>query len=310
MSPESITRRPRAGSASLALAIGLACALVLGPADADAAGPAGALVVRSGDQTPYRLATQAFAATVGRPVTEVNVLDGAARARLAETVQGADVVLALGSTAARAVAPLRPRLWLYALVQEPAKLGLDATVPGLPMYVRPARQLEVLRTLSASARRVGIAYDPQASKALVDDYALAADAAQMTLVRAEASSTRDVATAVRKLLGEVDALVLIPDATVLSTESFRFIIQTSIASRKIVVGFSEGMTKAGATLSLEATPDELGRRAGAVARQLLAGGPLTEGAPAETLTINARAATLIGQAVPDGLRKQAARIFE
>jgi putative ABC transport system substrate-binding protein len=289
------------------LALGVLCAL--GAVEPAVAGEL--VVVRSGDHASYRTAAQAFSTAMGRTVASMSLADPATAAALPTAVAQSEVVLALGSDAARTVAALRPNRWLYAQVQDPVAAGLEPSVPGIPMYVSPSRQLEVLRRLTPSVQRLGIVYNASASKAVADASEGAAKDVGLKLFRSEVTSAREVAPAVKKLLAEVDVLWLLPDATTLSAESFRFIVQSSIASRKIVLGFSEGMTKAGATLSLEATPEELGQRAATLARQLIAGTPPPAvEPPTGVLSINARAAALIGHAVSDSLRQQATRVFE
>ena len=96
----------------------------------------------------------------------------------------------------------------------------------------------------------------------------------------------------------------------ISGESFKFIMLTALGAKVPVVGFSEGMSKAGAVVSVEAEYGEMGTKAAKVAQKIIAGLPGSPEAPDGAIYVNAKSAGLIGLTVPAELRAQAARVFE
>jgi putative tryptophan/tyrosine transport system substrate-binding protein len=291
------------GQAARVLLLGL---LLLGASSARAAG---VLVVRSQDLPPYAAVDQAFTASIGQSVSRIT-LGGSPEALARALSERPTLVLALGQEAARAVTALKPTApVLCALVPFPEKL--DGRLVAVPMFASPKRQAQLLKQAVPGAKRVGLVYSPTHSRAVADAYGSAASAAGLTPVRYEVEGLRDFAGAVRKLVGRVDVLWLIPDPTLINAETFKFLVQTSFESKLPLVAYSQAMVKAGALLAVEAEYAEMGRRAGSAGRRLLAGeGGVTPEAPEGALYVNRRSAGLLGVSLPEAVRAQAAQVFE
>lgn len=282
-------------------------ATLLGAAAAPGVASAGTVVVlRGAELAQYRTIEQGFMTALGQPARSVQVGPGD-RAQARAAGSSADAVFAIGPEAAAAAADLKAGV-VYALVSSPERLGLDPR-NAVPTFVPAQRQARFLRAALPSARKVGIIYDPAISRALAGEYEEAAGAYGLGVVREEVGSRRDVAAAVRSLLERVDVLWLIPDSTVVSPETFRFMMQISLETRVPVVGFSEGMTRGGALLSVEGGFEDMGRRAASAVRRVLAGRPAAPEPPEGSLFINSKSAEILGVAIPAGLRAQAAKVF-
>lgn len=267
------------------------------------------LLLRSSDQPAYKAVAQAFIVAMGRQVTVLNVVTHADEARRV-IGEVPSLVVAVGPDAARMVVDLKTTAPVVnALVPEPAKLGPAEPPRTVPMFIAPARQLQVLKELLPSARRLGVMYDPRVSRALVDELARAAESVGLTVVRQEVKQTSELATAVRELLGKVDALWLVPDATLIDVATFKFLVQTSLESKVPLVGFSQGMSKAGALLSVEADYGDMGREAAAVGLKQLAGTAVSPQPPKGRLYINGRTADVLDIPIPAAVRQQATTVF-
>lgn len=300
---QSTSRRRRTTRLTALLAT-----LVLGHGAAQASG--GVLVLRTSDLAPYKSTEEGFAAALGRPIKSLTLGSGDVDAAL----RSASLVFAIGPEAAKTVASAKLSTpVLYALVPDPARVGLDAAtlrVKGVPMFVPPIRQASLIRTALPGAKSVGVIFDPSLSRELIAGCEAAATQAGLKLVKEEVSSRKDVAAGVRRLMGKVDAIWLVPDATVIAADTFKFMVQTSLENRVPLIGFSRAMTRAGALLSVEAEYPEMGRRAAAAARRLLAGAPASPEPVEGSLSINARTAGLVGVSLPAPLKAKAAEVFE
>jgi putative tryptophan/tyrosine transport system substrate-binding protein len=73
----------------------------------------------------------------------------------------------------------------------------------------------------------------------------------------------------RMLLSNVEALWLIPDTTVLTNESVRFILESALAREVPVIGFSPEFTRLGALLSISVNFGDVGRETGLFAKRIL-----------------------------------------
>jgi putative ABC transport system substrate-binding protein len=274
---------------------------------ATASGPV--VVVRTSDLGPYKAVEAAFTGALDRPAKSVSAADGAegVKAALAESPA---LVLAIGPEAAKMVSDLHPAgPNLFALVPNPERYT-DAKGRAVPMFASSAQVARVIHQLLPKAKTLGIIYDPAQSKALVEDCARAASSSGLTLSRQEVGSRQEVAGAVRNLVGKVDALWVVPDATVIGADTFKFMVQTSLESHLPLVGFSQGMTKAGAVLSVEAEYAEMGKNAARAAHRALSGQSPDPEAPTGSLYLNAKSADLLGVEIPDGLKQQAKQVIQ
>jgi putative tryptophan/tyrosine transport system substrate-binding protein len=284
----------------------LALALLMGALPAQAAG---VLVVRSQDLPPYVAVDQAFTASIGQSVSRVT-LGGAPDALARALAERPTLVLALGQEAARSVAALKPAVPVIgALVPFPAKV--EGRLLNVSMFPAPARQVAMLRATVPSVKRVGLVYIPANSRTVADAYSRAASGVGLQPIRHEVAGLRDFASAVRSLVGRVDALWLVPDPSLINAETFKFLVQTSFESKLPLVAYSQAMVKAGALLAVEAEYADMGRRAGSTGRKLLGGDEkATPEAPDGALYVNRRSAGLLGVTLPDAVRAQAAQVFE
>lgn len=267
------------------------------------------VIVRSSDLAPYRAVEKSFTSAVGRPARSVSAAQGAA-AVAAELEKPRALVLAIGPEAARLVASAAPNTpAIYALIPNPAQLPAGAAAHAVPMYADPEAQLAVVKRALPRAKKLGVVFDPAQSRTVVESYTAAAKAAGVTLVLAPVSARGEVASAVRGLVGRADALWLLPDPTVVGADTVKFMVETSLANRVPLIGFSQGLAKAGALLAFDVPYPETGAVAARFARRLLNGEGQRPEPPKGTLYLNARAAGLLGIPLSDDVRASAAEVF-
>ena len=269
------------------------------------------VVVRGSDLPAYKAVETAFTAALGSPARALSLTDGDAGAAL----KGAGLIFAIGPDAAKAAsaavaAAAKPAALLVALVPSADKAGLDPRIPLMPMFVTPARQARVFKSVLPGLKTVGLLYDPAQSRALAAECEAAAGQAGIALIKAPVAPRQDVAGAARGLLSQVGALWLIPDTTVVSAETFKFLVQASVAQKVPLLGFSEGMAKAGALVTVEAGYAEIGRRAAASAKRLQDGAAAAPEAPDGSVFLNAKSAELLGVELSAAARSKATKVFE
>jgi putative ABC transport system substrate-binding protein len=108
----------------------------------------------------------------------------------------------------------------------------------------------------------------------------------------------------RALLSDVEALWLMPDSTVLTNESVRFILDSALARHIPVIGFSPEFTRLGALLSLSVNYGQVGRETGLLAKRILDGdqlplNPVT--IERFKITVNLKTAKFLGMTFPKEL---------
>lgn len=290
--------------------LSLLCLLLAASALAQTPPPPSAQVVlvRLSDSSLHKTAEAAFRGGFSGTVRTVGGSEPLAPALQKARAAGARLVVALGADAAQQVALASAGLPVLVALDPYAQTHEGTTV--LSPYADPAAQLRVLREALPNAKRVGLLYNPAQSRELALRYSEVASKAGLTVSRAEVTDERTVGPLARALLGRVDVLWLLPDSTVVTSETFPFLVQRSFEVKVPLVGFSESLCRAGALFALEVSPTELGQRAAAAAQRLLAGGAASPEPNAGSLCLNARAASLLGLRLPEALRARATLLIQ
>jgi putative ABC transport system substrate-binding protein len=191
---------------------------------------------------------------------------------------------------------------VYMMILDPSKHNLNApNMTGTLLEIPAERQFKILRAFLPNLRRVGILSNSTYTAKLKDTAAQAA-ANSFQLLEFPVDSEKDVPHQLRSLLAGVDALWLVPDSTVLTNESIGFILETSLAKRVPVIGFSPEFTRLGALLSLSVSYGEVGRETGVLAKRILDGDRKLPAKPIPIerlkITVNLKTARFLGVEFP------------
>ena len=191
---------------------------------------------------------------------------------------------------------------VYMMILDPSKHNLNApNMTGTLLEIPAERQFKILRTFLPNLRRLGTLSNSSHSAKLKDTAAQAA-ANSFQLQEFPVDSEKDVPHQLRSLLAGVDALWLVPDSTVLTNESIGFILETSLAKRVPVIGFSPEFTRLGALLSLSVSYGEVGRETGVLAKRILDGDRKLPAKPIPIerlkITVNLKTARFLGVEFP------------
>ena len=144
--------------------------------------------------------------------------------------QGVSVVVAISTPMALAAAEVfkgTDTAIVFSAVTDPVAAALVASatdpsgngnVTGVSDLIDVASDLELLREVSASIKRVGIVYNPGEANSdrLTRNAEAAAPGLGLVIIKAVADSTANVAMAAQSLVGRVDAIYVTTDNTVVS----------------------------------------------------------------------------------------------
>lgn len=300
-------RRSSAWLVSLAL-IALWC-LLINPAHA--AGPEIA-ILKSSDLKAHSEAIEGFKATAPGSATYVEYglrgdLDQGKQLARKIRASDASLVVAVGLKAALAAkieivdVPV-----LYMMILDPLKHHLTAAnMTGVLLDIPTDRQLEIMRAFLPSLHRIGMLYDPDKTTPKLKEAETYAAVHEFTLNGFAVRNEKEIPSQLRMLVSKSDALWLVPDSTVLTDESIRFILESSMAKQVPVIGFSPEFTRLGALLSLSVDYGEAGREAGRLAKGILNGDqPLPlKPIPVQRIkiTVNQKTARYLGITIPKDL---------
>jgi len=150
----------------------------------------------------------------------------------------------------------------------------SANLTGVTLFEKPEQYLAIFKKLKS--HRVGVVYDPARSGWYLKLARAAARQCGVELVLREVSDPRQTMGQLASLKGVVDALWLIPDPTAVTRETLEAYFLLAQTEAIPVVSFSSAHLRLGALAVIEPDRADMGRQAGEIARELLAGAPAAE----------------------------------
>ena len=223
-------------------------------------------------------------------------------------------VLAVGGPAA---AVLKERFRnvpiVYCMVSDPRRFDLSGTnIAGVMLKIRTQDQFQLFRKAFPALSRIGLIYDPTVSGEVVAEARALAKGFGFLLVERLINKPGEIADAVKDIIWEVDALWMIPDSTVVSKESFQYLLESSIEKKIPLLVFSEGFVRSGALLALAPDYPVIGRQAGSLAQKIVEGqspGSLPPVYSQGAVAINLHTAKTLGISISPEIMKMTGRIY-
>jgi len=175
-------------------------------------------------------------------------------------------IVTVGQEAFKKALPLRGASPLvYTMVLFPQEILAKPLpgVSGIAMLPSPRQQLLILAQ-GFHLRRLVLFYNPKVTGFLVAHYQSNLPPG-LTLKAIPVESDADLLAKIPGQLGESDALLLVPDPTVLTEQGLKSLIGACYSSNIPVVGFSPMYLDIGAALSLSVPAEEIARQAASIA---------------------------------------------
>ena len=203
---------------------------------------------------------------------------------------------------------------IYCMVLDAEKYDLRASnVTGISLRVPIERQFSMIQTLVPKLKRLGVLYDPEKTRPLIEEARHVAARLGLVLVDHQVHGEKDLPAAIRAVLSNVDGLWLVPDSTVLTVESIRFLLGTALEANVPVIGFSPEFVRNGALAGLSIHPQDIGRQAAIMAQKILARSDRAVSAtvPPERirLSVNLKTAKYLGLTLPPDIVGRADELY-
>jgi putative tryptophan/tyrosine transport system substrate-binding protein len=261
-------------------------------------------IVQSLQNPVYDKTIEGFETTCGGQVTTYT-LDKTTKTLTANDL--ADIksrkpsaILAIGPSALLEIFSKKPPMPIVftAITEKPANVSPAA---GVLMNVPMDKQLETLLKLSPGVKSIGVVYNKSKTLYFVSDLQRAAKARNINVEAIDVATQEDAVKALSGLFNTADAIFLSPDTSVHSAQLEQLAGRLSLSKKKAVVGFRGSQLSNGFLFASEMDPIEMGKQAGDVTKQLLAGKKPTQ--PYEPvrkykLILNTKVATQLDLVVP------------
>jgi ABC-type uncharacterized transport system substrate-binding protein len=229
--------------------------------------------------------------------------------QISSLTRSQDLIVPVGVKAARAVADghagqasvlslMIPRA-AGERFQWPASLG-RRKVSHVYIDQPAGRSLGLVEAAFTGARRIGLVISAE-NAGVAKLLAQEAGRRQMILNVETVDSPDDVAPALRRVLPESNVLLLVPDALAINAGNAQNVLLTTYRHRVPVVGFSQGLAKAGAVASAYSSPGQIGRQGAQMALRWLDHGelPAPQAAVEFSIAFNPHVARSLGVSLPD-----------
>jgi hypothetical protein len=193
-----------------------------------------------------------------------------------------------------------PRQSFERLAPAPAD-GRERRLSALFIDQPLARQLDLVRLALPDKHRVGVILGPT-SAALAGELKLRAKERDLSLDPVEVRDSSGVYGALQTVVRQSELLLVVPDPIATNADTIYGLLLTSYRAQLPVVGFSEGLAKAGALVSLFSNARQQGRAGAEIASRALsdAGGlPAPQYPKYFTVRVNHSVARSLGLRIED-----------
>ena len=261
-------------------------------------------VVQSLENPVYDKTIEGFETTCGGQVTTYT-LDKSTKTLTASDL--ADIksrkpsaILAIGPSALLEIVSKKPPMPVVftAITEKPANVSPAA---GVLMNVPMEKQLETLLKIAPGVKSVGVVYNKTKTAYFVTDLERAGKARNVTVQAIDVATPEDAVKALSGLFNTADAVFLSPDTSVHSSQLEQLAGKLSVQKKKAVIGFRGSQLSNGFLFASEMDPVEMGKQAGDVTKQILAGkkpSPAYEPVRKFKLIVNTKVATQLDLTVP------------
>lgn len=253
--------------------------------------------------------------------------DMATTASIAQKFAGDDLDLAIGvatPTSQALAKAITDRPVLFTAVTDPVGAGLvkdpaapSANVTGVSDMQPVKPILDLVKTFRPDATAVGMVYNAGESNSvyLVTQAEKEAGAMGLTIVKAPAGTSAEVAAAAQSLIGRAQAIMVIGDNTAVS--ALESIIKVAEQNKMPLVAGDPDSVKRGAVAAYGFDYYDLGKQTGAMAAKVLSGTPVSQlpvvfmqDLPENLqLSINEKAAAAQGVTIPQDLIDKAVQKY-
>ncbi len=232
-------------------------------------------LILSESSTVYREVAEAFSSSLsGKYAIQVEALDSLQDQDLKQKDLAGDLIVPVGVRSMRRLYGLHPSHASILSLMVPrgaaASIAQNANMAGRESAVyidQPLlRSLSFIHKLLPRVENVGLVLSDDAKRDL-PSYRLEATRLKLALVVEIVATPQDVPQALQRLLPRVDAFLMLPDANVVNDGSVRQILLMSYRQQVPVIGFSRGLTSAGAVASVVSDPSAIGHEGALLARQ-------------------------------------------
>ena len=225
------------------------------------------------------------------------------------------VIVAMGSRAASIThAEIRNIDIIYCMVVDPLKYGLKGkNIIGVRWEVDPGNQFAFMKKLMPDLKVIGVIHHPEESGDFIGTAKEAASRQGIILLDRSISSPWEISENLKELLPKMDVFWYVNNPSLVSAETFQYILSETFDRKIPILAFSGQMVKKGALVSLSPEYRSVGSTAARMAVEIVKKGKSIREVPRffpeGEVTVNQKSADHFGISIPADLKKQIEDLF-
>lgn len=212
---------------------------------------------------------------------------------------GFDLFISIGPAATRFIWEKFPSIdvqKLFTMVLNPEGVLTQEQSPcGITLRISLARQIECISLGLPAVERIGILYDPRYNSELIRQATCSKDDTHITIVPLTISSKKEIPHVLKQNWRFLDALLLIPDRTVISESIVQYIIKQAILHKVPVIGYNRFFYESGAALAFILDYKEIGEQTSRAAIRMLSNEACKNEPPLFRVWVNNRVIKKLGK---------------
>jgi putative ABC transport system substrate-binding protein len=272
-------------------------------------------VVKSKDNVQYENAVQGFVKSLEEKHAAVDLkIYGPEDKNIIQGIksQKPALILTLGTTATKFVSrEITDIPIVFSMILDPRGSGItSANIVGASLDIPARLQLETLKSVVPTFKRIGVIYNPPENGTIVRQAKQAAKGLGMSLNLYPVNSEKDIPK-IEEL--NIDLLWIIPDTVVCKPVIIKRLLLSCIKNNAGVMGFTHYYARGGALLAVACDYEDIGRQSGEMVVKLLNGvdySDLKITVPRKVkLYLNKITADRLGITIPDEIILKASEVF-
>jgi len=230
------------------------------------------IALQSSKVKPYENALEGFKQTADAKVRRLYLSDLKGKNIVREVRKTKpDMVIAIGVDALREVKCITDIPIVYFMVMQPETiLKGEKNISGVSINISQDHQLRTFVLAMPHLKNIGILYDPEKTGRLVKRAKESAKKTGIKLITKEIKSPKEVPSALEEIADSIDAYWMLPDTTAVTPETIEFLFLFSMKKNLPMLTFSKKYVEMGALLSVGIDPNDIGKQAGTMAKNILA----------------------------------------
>ena len=238
------------------------------------------MVTSNGNVLSYELAAEGFKSVIDEKIREYDMeLDSSKGRKVVKKIKKRAkskkpplAILAIGHLAAKLVSQKITNIpMIFCMIVNPEKSDFikNHNIAGVSFDISPLHQLKRLQQMIPEAKNIGVIYNPKESSNIIKKAKSVASSLGLNIFAREISTLKEVADVLPSLIKDIDTLWIVPDKTVLSRKTFKFINLNALRYCVPVMACSPQLVEMGAPFSFFAEPYSVGQQAGVICQKIL-----------------------------------------